>query len=41
MPSWSGVGVHSHPTGATCLTSFEEMPMFQVGPSLGLEVKGR
>lgn len=41
MPSWSGVDVHSHPTGATCLISSGEMPMSQVGPSLDLEVRGR
>lgn len=41
MPSWSGVDVHSHPTGATCLTSSGETPMSQVGPSLGLEVRGK
>lgn len=41
VPSSSGVGVHSHLTGATCLTNFEETPMSQVGPSLGPEVRGR
>lgn len=40
-PSWSGVGVHSLPTGATCLTSSGEMPISQVGPSPCLEVRGR
>lgn len=41
MPSWSGAGVRNHPTGASCLTSSGEMPMSQVSPSLGLEVRGR